>query len=88
MKISTLKSRVLAILASGALVATVVVAAPANAAATGPTCDGKTPVQTCSGTTSDGALYTMQVPSDWNGTALLYSHGYGFIIDIPAGVQL
>ena len=47
MKISTLKSRVLAILASGALVATVVVAAPANAAATGPTCDGKTPVQTC-----------------------------------------
>ena len=86
MKTSTLKSRALAILASGALVATVVVAAPANAAATGPTCDAKTPVQTCSGTTSDGALYTMQVPSNWNGIALIYSHGYGFIIDIPAGV--
>jgi len=83
-----MKSRWLAILASAALVATVVVAAPANAAATGPTCDGKTPVQTCSGTTSDGALYTMQVPSDWNGTALIYSHGYGFIIDIPAGVPV
>ena len=88
MKTSTMKSRWLAILASAALVATVVVAAPANAAATGPTCDGKTPVQTCSGTTSDGALYTMQVPSDWNGTALIYSHGYGFIIDIPAGVPV
>lgn len=88
MKTSTMKSRSLAILASAALVATVVVAAPANAAATGPTCDGKTPVQTCSGTTSDGALYTMQVPSDWNGTALIYSHGYGFIIDIPAGVPV
>ena len=83
-----MKSRSLAILASAALVATVVVAAPANAAATGPTCDGKTPVQTCSGTTSDGALYTMQVPSNWNGTALIYSHGYGFIIDIPAGVPV
>ncbi len=88
MKTSTMKSRSLAILASAALVATVVVAAPANAAATGPTCDGKTPVQTCSGTTSDGALYKMQVPSDWNGTALIYSHGYGFIIDIPAGVPV
>ena len=88
MKTSTMKSRWLAILASAALVATVVVAAPANAAATGPTCDGKTPVQTCSGTTSDGALYTMQVPSNWNGTALIYSHGYGFIIDIPAGVPV
>ncbi len=88
MKTSTMKSRWLAILASAALVATVVVAAPANAAATGPTCDGKTPVQTCSGTTSDGALYKMQVPSDWNGTALIYSHGYGFIIDIPAGVPV
>mgnify|MGYP003862324383 FL=1 len=88
MKTSTMKSRSLAILASAALVATVVVAAPANAAATGPTCDGKTPVQTCSGTTSDGALYTMQVPSNWNGTALIYSHGYGFIIDIPAGVPV
>jgi len=83
-----MKSRWLAILASAALVATVVVAAPANAAATGPTCDGKTPVQTCSGTTSDGALYKMQVPSVWNGTALIYSHGYGFIIDIPAGVPV
>lgn len=33
-------------------------------------------VTTTSGTFSDGAKYLIQVPSPWNGTLLLYSHGY------------
>src|SRR5260370_36108310 len=28
------------------------------------------------GTLKDGATYLMEVPSDWNGTLFLYSHGY------------
>ena len=30
-----------------------------------------------SGTTSDGGSWVADVPSPWNGTLLLYSHGYG-----------
>jgi hypothetical protein len=26
----------------------------------------------------DGATYTIAVPSPWNGTLLLYSHGFNF----------
>ena len=33
-------------------------------------------VSTYSGTFADGATYLIQVPSSWNGTLLLYSHGY------------
>ena len=55
MRISSTKSRFLALLSSASLVATVVIAAPANAAAVGPICDKKVPVQTCQGMTSDGA---------------------------------
>ena len=33
-------------------------------------------VSTFSGTFADGATYLIQVPSDWNGTLALYSHGY------------
>jgi pimeloyl-ACP methyl ester carboxylesterase len=65
------------------LLATLVVAAPANAAATGPTCDGKTPVQTCTGTTSDGAAYKMMVPATFNGTVTIWSHGFGGNTTIP-----
>ena len=31
---------------------------------------------TYSGSLSDGATYLIEVPSNWNGTLLLYSHGY------------
>jgi predicted esterase len=34
------------------------------------------PVATFTGTLADGAAYLIQVPSPWNGTLLLYSHGY------------
>jgi pimeloyl-ACP methyl ester carboxylesterase len=33
-------------------------------------------VSTIPGTLPDGATYLIQVPSNWNGTLLLYSHGY------------
>jgi pimeloyl-ACP methyl ester carboxylesterase len=86
MRISSTKSRFLAVLSSAALVATVVVATPAHAAAVGPICDGKVPVQTCQGTTSDGAPFVMMVPANFNGTVALYSHGYRYNIDLPAGM--
>lgn len=34
------------------------------------------PVDTLTGTLVDGATYKIEVPADWNGTLLLYSHGY------------
>jgi hypothetical protein len=41
---------------------------PAQALADGP--------RTLTGTFGDGATYLIQVPADWNGTLVLYSHGY------------
>jgi pimeloyl-ACP methyl ester carboxylesterase len=81
------KVRLLSLLSVTALVATVLVTAPtvANAA---PACDGKSPIQSCVGVTSDGAPYAMQVPANFNGTVALYSHGYRYNVDIPAGIPL
>lgn len=81
------KVRVLSLLSVTALVTTVLVTAPtvANAA---PACDGKSPIQSCVGVTSDGAPYAMQVPANFNGTVALYSHGYRYNVDIPAGIPL
>jgi pimeloyl-ACP methyl ester carboxylesterase len=86
MRISSTKSRFIAALSSATLVAAVVIATPAHAAAVGPICDGKVPVQTCQGTTSDGAPFVMMVPANFNGTVALYSHGYRYNIDLPAGM--
>ena len=83
MRTTSLKSRAFALFSTTALLATLVVAAPANAAVTGPTCDGKTPVQTCTGTTSDGAAYKMMVPASFDGTAMIWSHGFGSNTTIP-----
>jgi pimeloyl-ACP methyl ester carboxylesterase len=41
---------------------------PSQAQADGP--------QTLTGTFGDGATYLIQEPADWNGTLVLYSHGY------------
>ena len=43
-------------------------AGPSSALAGGPT--------TITGTLHDGATYLIQVPASWNGTLVLYSHGY------------
>ena len=81
------KVRILSLLSVTALVATVLVAVPvaANAA---PACDGKSPIQSCVGATSDGAPYAMQVPANFNGTVALYSHGYRYNVDIPSAIPL
>lgn len=86
MRISSTKSHFIAALSSATLVAAVVIATPAHAAAVGPICDKKVPVQTCQGMTSDGAPYVMMVPANFNGTVALYSHGYRYNIDLPAGM--
>ena len=83
MRTTSFKSRAFALVSTVAMLATLVVAAPANAAATDPVCDGKTPVQTCTGTTSDGAAYKMVVPATFNGTVTIWSHGFGGNTTIP-----
>ncbi len=80
------KSRFTTLVGAAALVAASLTMVPAHAAATGPLCDGKVPVQTCGGTTADGAPYAMQVPANFNGTVLLYSHGYRPNVAVPVGI--
>ena len=81
------KQRLVALLSSTALVIGIIVSIPvaANAA---PACDGKSPIQSCVGVTSDGAPYSMMVPANFGGTVALYSHGYRYNIDIPVGIPL
>ena len=81
------KQRLVALLSSTALVIGIIVSIPvaANAA---PACDGKSPIQSCVGLTSDGAPYSMMVPANFGGTVALYSHGYRYNIDIPVGIPL
>ena len=71
----------------GLLIVTValmaVTAGPATAAP--PTCTN--PAVTCyTGTAEDGSTFKAEVPPDWNGTLLLYSHGYvpPFVPNPPA----
>jgi pimeloyl-ACP methyl ester carboxylesterase len=80
------KSRLTTLVGAAALIAALLSFVPANAAASGPLCDGKVPVQSCQGTTSDGAAYAFQVPANFNGTVLLYSHGYRPSVAVPAGI--
>ena len=82
------KARFTTLVGAAALVVASLAAIPAQAAAVGPMCDGKVPVQTCQGTTSDGAPYVMMVPANFNGMVALYSHGYRYNIDIPAGIPV
>ena len=81
------KQRLVALLSSTALVIGIIVSIPvaANAA---PACDGKSPIQSCVGLTSDGAPYSLMVPANFGGTVALYSHGYRYNIDIPVGIPL
>ncbi len=52
--------------------------AGAGAAHTSSSCVTPGGTNTLQGTI-DGANYLIQVPSNWNGTLLLYSHGYAFV---------
>lgn len=78
--------RTISILSASALVSMVLVGIPSAAHAAGPQCDGKFPVTSCQGATSDSAPYVMQVPANFNGTLVLYSHGYRPNVPIPAGI--
>ncbi len=73
----------LRLLAAVAMVVSVLVGGPV-AAAVGSTAAGSTAAagrQSYSGVI-DGARYRVEVPEHWNGTLMLYSHGY-----VPAGFQ-
>jgi pimeloyl-ACP methyl ester carboxylesterase len=80
------KTRILSILSASALVSMLVVGIPSAAHAAAPQCDGKVPINSCQGATSDAAPYVMQVPANFNGTLVLYSHGYRPNIPVPAGI--
>ena len=80
------KARLTSLVGAAALVAATLAMVPAHAAAVGPLCDGKSPIQSCQGTTSDGAPYAMQVPANFNGTVVLWSHGYRPNVAVPAGI--
>jgi pimeloyl-ACP methyl ester carboxylesterase len=71
------------ICALAAVVATVAMASPAHAAP--PTCTNAT-VTCVTGTAADGSTFKVEVPAEWNGTLLLYSHGYvpPFVPNPPA----
>ena len=80
------KARVLSMLSATALVSMMVVALPTAAHAADPACDGKLTLNSCGGVTSDGAPYAIQVPGNFNGTVILYSHGYRPNVPVPAGI--
>ena len=89
MKITSVVSNVKlqALLSAVALISATFVAIPSSASAA-PACDGKAPIQSCGGATSDGAPYVMKVPANFNGTVYLWSHGYRYNVDIPAAIPL
>jgi len=68
----------LAGIALGAVLTVSGLSAGATAASAAPqTCGGTGSVTTVNGTLKDGATYQLQCPNGaWNGTLLLYSHGY------------
>lgn len=65
----------LTLLAALAMLAALVSSAAAAAAPSAPTCTNPA-VRCVTGTAGDGSTYKLEVPPNWNGTLLLYSHGY------------
>ena len=78
--------RTISLLSASALVSMVLVGIPSAAHAAAPQCDGKFPITSCQGATSDSAPYVMQIPANFNGTLVLYSHGFRPNVSIPAGI--
>jgi pimeloyl-ACP methyl ester carboxylesterase len=70
---ATRRRRVLTAIA--AVIAASLLAAPISSATTS---------TSVSGTTSDGGSWVADVPSPWNGTLLLYSHGFGPLLAADA----
>ncbi len=63
-----------ATLSTGLLAVAAAVAVPGAASAAG---SSATSLSHFTGTLSDGAVWIADVPTPWNGTLLLYSHGFG-----------
>jgi len=68
---------------SAALVALSLVVVPTAAQANTPVCATVGGIKSCQGRTTDGAVYALQAPLNFNGTAFLYSKGYRPMISIP-----
>lgn len=85
MKLLINKKRLASLFSATALLTGVLVSIPvaANAAIA---CDGKSPIQSCAGTTSDGAPFAAQIPANFTGTVALYSHGYRPNVPVVAGI--
>jgi pimeloyl-ACP methyl ester carboxylesterase len=85
------KSRFAAIAVAASLV-TMSVVAIAPAAHASSTCDaqqsGSLIIEVCTGTTSDGAKYEYRTNTEnFNGTVYLWSHGYRYNFNLPAGIE-
>ncbi len=85
MKLSINKPRLAALISATALLTGVLVSTPVAASAV-IACDGKSPIQSCAGTTSDGAPFAAQIPANFTGTVALYSHGYRPNVNVVAGI--
>jgi pimeloyl-ACP methyl ester carboxylesterase len=72
-------------LVSTALVAAFAVATPSAAQAADLTCTkAATKVETCTGTDTNGAKFEIRMPSNFNGTLYVYSHGIRNNVNLPA----
>ncbi|CAB5141408.1 unannotated protein [freshwater metagenome] len=71
-------------LVSTALVAAFAVATPSAAQAADLTCTkASTKVETCTGTDANGAKFEIRMPSNFNGTLYVYSHGIRNNVALP-----
>jgi pimeloyl-ACP methyl ester carboxylesterase len=83
MKNTFVKKGLVALLSS-ALVATFAVAAPTAARAADLTCTkATTKVETCTGLDDNGAKFEIRMPSNFNGTLYVYSHGIRYNVNLP-----
>ena len=83
------KSRFAAIAVAASLVTVsmVAIAPAANASSCEAQQSGSLIVEVCSGKTSDGANYEYRTNTEnFNGTVYLWSHGYRYAVNLPAGV--
>jgi hypothetical protein len=66
--------------AAGLLAAATAIAAPGLATAAKATPAAAAPGSEVTGTLADGATWVADLPQSWNGTLLLYSHGFGPLV--------
>jgi pimeloyl-ACP methyl ester carboxylesterase len=75
-----------ALVAAGTMISSPITAAaePGTKISTMSSTPSETGVRTVTGTLPDGSHYLFEVPRRWNGTLLLYAHGYNVGPDNPA----